>query len=197
MPKSHTEILTEEFTSAKDRWSDLRMQLIMRFADQRTDISNRKLNLNIALISISAAFLTIVVPLVGVHFSKDFGLATIFFFVCTILGMIEIFWSISSDQHLLSDDNRWRIQVLKEHEADAEHIRLFLLKGEVPANDIQSYFDNEENIITRMRQRTLSKRHLWTARTLATIQYVFLLTFFIGFIFLAIAIFPQLESVRF
>lgn len=197
MPKDTTEIITEEFINAKDRWSDLRMQLIMKFGDQRNDISNRRLNLNIALISIAAAFLTIVVPIVGNKFSVDFTLATIFFFVCTILGTLDVLWSIVADQKTATEDNRWRLHVLKEHEAEADRIRSLLLKGELPEKDMRSYFTREEDIITRMRERSLACQRRPTVKVLAVIQYVFIASFFVGFIFLAIAIFPQFESIRF
>ena len=200
MPRNmsnNTQILTEEFIAAKDRWSDLRIQLMMRFGDQRTDISNRRLNLSIALISIAAAFLTIVVPLVGGNFSADFVLATIFFFACTILGTFDVLWDIRSDQIALTEDNRWRLQILKEHETEAEHIREHLLQGEMPEKEIRAYFKNEENIITKMRERALYRQHRWTAWLLLAVQYIFILSFFVGFIFLAIAIFPQFESIRF
>ena len=197
MPKDQTEILIEEFTAAKDRWLDMRMQLMMRFGDQRMNIGDRRFNLNIALVSIAAAFLTIVVPLVGVNFSVDFILATICFFICTTIGVFDILWTIRCDQLSLAADNRWRIQVLKEHEAEAERIRSLLLKGEVPEKDIRSYFGSEENIIMKMRQRSLDGKNLWTRRILSTIQYIFLFSFFVGFIFLAIAIFPEFKPIRF
>ena len=197
MPKDQTEILIEEFTAAKDRWLDMRMQLMMRFGDQRMNIGDRRFNLNIALVSIAAAFLTIVVPRVGVNFSVDFILATICFFICTTIGVFDILWTIRCDQLSLAADNRWRIQVLKEHEAEAERIRSLLLKGEVPEKDIRSYFGSEENIIMKMRQRSLDGKNLWTRRILSTIQYIFLFSFFVGFIFLAIAIFPEFKPIRF
>lgn len=197
MPKDPNTFLIEEFTDARNRWADLRIDLMMRFGDQRTTIADRRFYLNIALISIAAAFLTIVVPLVGVNFSGDFNLATVFFFVCTVLGVVDVLWTIRKDQRELGEDNRWRLNVLKEHETAAEAIRAELLKGAVPDQDIKAYFAAEESIITRMRRRATEKQRSFLEHVFVAMQYVFLLSFFFGFIFLAIALFPAFEGLRF
>lgn len=197
MPKDPNQFLIEEFTDARNRWADLRIDLMMRFGDQRTSIADRRFYLNIALISIAAAFLTIVVPLVGVNFSNDFNLATVFFFVCTLVGVVDVLWTIRKDQRDLGEDNRWQLNVLKEHETAAEAIRTELLKGAVPDQGIKSYFAAEEGLITKMRRRATEKQRGFSERIFTAMQYIFLFSFFFGFIFLAIALFPEFKNLRF
>jgi Zn-dependent protease with chaperone function len=200
MTKDSREILTEEFTNARDRWANVRIEMMMRFGDQRSVIADRQFNLNIALISIAAAFLTIVVPVTGVvggNFSNDFIIATIFLFACAILGVCHVLWTIRKDQREMTEDNQWRLKILKEHETRAGAIRSLLLDDTVPNKDIQSYFKDEETLIVKMRERALERQHSLHTRIVSVVQYIFLFSFFFGFIFLAVALFPQFESLRF
>lgn len=191
------ELLVQEFTDARDRWAYQRIELMMRFSDQRIVIADRRFNLNIGLISIAAAFLTIVVPLVGANFSGDFNIATVLFFLCAIIGVFDVLWTIRKDQREMAEDNQWQLKILKDHEIKADTVRAELLKGIVPDKGIRDYFADEETLILKMRDRAREREHSAHTRLLKAVQYVFLLSFFFGFIFLAIAMFPEFKDIRF
>src|SRR5579872_4599128 len=107
IPDDTRKQLVTESWNTKERWATLRLQAMDRYRNLLVGNGDREFNLSLTLVSISVAFLTIVVPLLQDYSSPLFLFGLCSFFIAAILGVIDLLWTIYRDRYYLQDDLKW------------------------------------------------------------------------------------------
>ncbi len=182
-------IAKEEFAKDKERWTDLHLNCIFRYSELQTQNSERELNLVLSLVSISVAFLTIVVPLSKEHMSAFFFEAIFFFILCSLSGVADILWTIKRDQRLLVEDRDWEFDTYGKYQSSAAAIYNKLLDDIFPIKDMEKYFMLGETTKEESKVRSEKRNFAMSTKLLKFLHSMFFGLFFAGFGFLLAAVF--------
>ncbi len=178
--------LMPEFDKTADKWADLRLRAIYRYHNLKIGNSEREFNLSLSLLSISVAFLAIVVPLLKDYSSDLFFFDLGCFFACSILGLIDLFWTIYRDRHFLEMDSLWEDGNYKMAQATALDVREKLIKGTAVSGDVNTYLSLKAKFSDENEKRTKDRDKAFWTNFLKYLHRIFIGLFFIGLVLLVI-----------
>jgi hypothetical protein len=172
--------LIKDFDKTADKWGDLRLRAVYRYHDLRIGNSEREFNLSLSLLSISVAFLAIVVPLL-----KDYGSILYFidvwcFFLCSLLGLIDLFWTIYRDRYFFGTDSNWEDSIYKTAQSEAIGLREKLIQGTAVSEDVEKYLALKSRFSEDYEKRTKDRELTFWTIFLKNLHVVFIALFFIG-----------------
>jgi len=152
MNEKELELLIDEAAKTKETWTQLALQSIIRFHDNKNNNSERLFNLILALSSISVAFLAIVVPLIKGG-SWALGMSTILPFLSTaIFGVVSLIIVLKIDDSSLDEIGQMEDEVLEDFQNKSNDIYLKLIKYQAkevsapPVDEINEYLGLKEKI---------------------------------------------------
>ena len=185
--------LLEEFGHAKERWTDVRLELGRRSNDMQIGVSERNFQLILALVSISVVFLTIVIPIAHTQSSispSSLILPTAFSFFAIIIGIANLFMTTWWDRQCIADDGKWGIESYGRYHRSANEIYSDLYMGSVPKDKIESYEKLFEEIPKEAQKRSEERNRCWQSRTINFLFYAFLVVFLLAFLSLLSVVTP-------
>jgi hypothetical protein len=178
MDKENWEYILEEITSSVDRWSELALQALNRGMELNNRNSDREFNLYLAATSLSAAFLTIVVPLLKNDLSIPLIFAAFFSLITTIMGIASLMVTIARDKRLVNEDALWEHSVIKRYLDQAVAIRAKLYEYKKKQSDelwdkitseFEQYFNSRKGLSQEADERKLQKSRepvaIWLKRS--------------------------------
>lgn len=177
--------LIPEFESVKERWADLRLRAIYRYHDLIVGNGEREFNLSLVLVSISVAFLAVVVPLLQDYSSVLFFIVLGCFSLCSILGIVDLLWTIYRDRYFLALDQKWEDSNYRSFQDTAASIYAKLIRGDpVLRREIDGYLSLKTTMSNEQEERTTQRAKALHTKVLVWLHKVFIAIFFIGFVLL-------------
>ena len=188
--------LIPEFESVKERWADLRLRAVYSYHDLFVGNGDREFNLSLVLVSISVAFLAVVVPLLQDYSSILFFIVMGCFSLSSILGIIDLLWTIYRDRYFFGLDQKWEDSQYRGFQDAAAAIYANLITNRpVSRRDIENYFSLKGTMnLEQERRSTKRGKSSWT-KILVWLHKIFIAVFFFGFILLiAVTVLKQVNS---
>jgi ABC-type Fe3+ transport system permease subunit len=109
--EGNIDLIISEFAKNREQWANVGLQAAYRYEDLTIRNLDRQFNLVLGLTTISAAFLTIVAPLIKHPFSHSLIFATYSFVTVAALGVIILIITIQRDKRLIAEDRAWEHQI--------------------------------------------------------------------------------------
>lgn len=185
--------LLEEFGHARERWTDVRLELGSRANDMQIGVSERNFQLILALVSISVVFLTIAIPSAYAQSASRFSsllVPSIVSFLATIIGIIQLFLTTWWDRQCIAEDGKWGLDSYGRYHRSANEIYADLYKGSIPRDKIENYGKLFECIPREGQERVEKRNRSSLNRAINFLFYLFLAMFVWGFISLLVAVLP-------
>lgn len=175
-------LLIEQFATARDRWTDQRLLIGQRSNDLQVGVSERNFQLVLALVSISVAFLTIVIPIAQDNFQNSLFFPTIFSFLAALIGIVHLFLGAWWDRKVIPEDSKFYIDIFGEFQDSATKIYNKLYLDEIPKDDIEAHTKLHDNVGKRIQERKDEREKSYIPRLINFLYYAFLVIFAISFI---------------
>ena len=187
-------IMLPEASATKERWADIRLQALDRYRNLLIGNGEREFNLSLTLVSISVAFLTIVVPLLNDYTSPFFLFGLCCFFISAILGVVDLLWTIYRDRHYLQEDLRWEDGMYKRFQTKSVDFYTRLTMGPpVTRGDIKVYLDKGDSS-KETQERSETRNKLFSTKALVFTHRCFIIAFFFGFLILMVVIGDKINT---
>jgi len=194
MDEEELKLYIEEFSRSADRWTDLALDSVYRSFDLQQKNSDREFNLLLNITSISTVFLAIVIPLIRNSLSASIilSLATIYFFLASILGVILLISTVKRDKRLINEDSQWEYKNLRKYLDKVMAIRSELYDYKKSPSEkfwidiqehIKEYFSSRNELNVEVEKRKIVKEKETSAVILQYLK-IFFWSFFAFSIFL-------------
>lgn len=182
-----------EFSNTAERWTELTLQSLYRTFELNVKNSEREFNVFLGITSISAAFLTIVAPLIRDALSTLLVLSISFFLLTFLLGLSILLTTIWRDKRLIKTDGDWEHKTYSKFLNESTAIRLKLYDhkrdpGKTPwgeiVSQIESYIDLKDKIKPEADERQRKKEMEPSAILLRRLKAVFWISLSLSLVFL-------------
>lgn len=188
--KEDLELYIAEFFNTSEKWTGQSFQSIQRSFDLSVRNGDREFNLFLSLTTLSAAFLTIVAPLIKDSLSLPLILTIVLFLLSTLLGIIILWTTIKHDQRLIDADAKWEHNILQDYLNRTTKIRLDLHdyrkdpKPEVWQTtlgpQITEYFSQRQKLHDDFEARQAQKEQECSSKILRFSRKLFWITFILA-----------------
>jgi hypothetical protein len=161
------------------------LRAIYRYHDLLVGNGEREFNLSLVLVSVSVAFLAVVVPLLQNYSSPLFLAVLGCFSFSSVTGIVDLLWTIYRDRHYLELDQKWEDDNYRKFQAAAVAIYAKLIKGNpVFRREVDGYLALKNKMSSEQDERTTSRKNAFWTKALVWLHRIFLAVFFLGFILL-------------
>lgn len=173
-PQSDQELdlYISEFTSSKDNWTNLSLEQLSKSYQLEINNSNREFNLTLHITTISAAFLTVVVPLIDTEMSGFLVIAEKAFLATLLFGILKLMITLSRDRRLIKEGQVWMHDKLMGYVSLASSICLDLYDYKRDRKSkswsdievkIKKYFNSKEGLNEEVLKRENKKAKEFSA----------------------------------